>query len=359
VVMRSNLTKSEEITARLRELINKAVKSENLKLPTEKALCEMWGISRGTLRSATDEFVEKGILRKIAGAGTFINSELTTGVFVKKNIKTIVLIYDILQITDFRYRVIKGVVKAANIKGYDTALASFDNALELFREKLFSDEAKYTALASCNFKFSDITKIKEFPTKIPYVALNDYNYKGVADYAVLCAPIWKNGLNYLATLGHKKILLIQDFLTRQNIEAVNSAVKTARDNGFMIEVIIKECQYKYDRVVAELNGIYGKKSDSNPTAVLCVDDTTAAEAILHLRNLDINVPGDVSVAGMGDLDVCETTYPRISTVSIDYDFMGETAVDMIDKQIEGKEIKNKLVIVSNDRIIERDSCKRI
>jgi GntR family transcriptional regulator len=41
-------------------------------IPTEKQLCEKYGLSRTTIRQAVGELVEAGILKKIQGRGTFV-----------------------------------------------------------------------------------------------------------------------------------------------------------------------------------------------------------------------------------------------------------------------------------------------
>lgn len=42
------------------------------KLPNESVLCELWGVSRSTLRQAVDELVENGVLYRIKDRGVFV-----------------------------------------------------------------------------------------------------------------------------------------------------------------------------------------------------------------------------------------------------------------------------------------------
>ena len=41
----------------------------NTRIPSERDLCEMWGVSRTTLRQAVDTLVGRGVLYRINGAG--------------------------------------------------------------------------------------------------------------------------------------------------------------------------------------------------------------------------------------------------------------------------------------------------
>ena len=77
-----------------------------------------------------------------------------------------------------------------------------------------------------------------------------------------------------------------------------------------------------------------------------------------MEKIGFSIPDDVSVLGTGDFDIGESTYPRITTTALDYDLMGELAMDMIEKQFEGKKVNEKLIYVNN-KLIERESCRKI
>jgi Transcriptional regulators len=44
----------------------------NTRIPSERDLCEMWGVSRTTLRSAVDTLVEYGLLYRVLGSGVYV-----------------------------------------------------------------------------------------------------------------------------------------------------------------------------------------------------------------------------------------------------------------------------------------------
>ena len=45
----------------------------NTRIPSERDLCEMWGVSRSTLRQAVDTLVGRGVLYRINGAGVYVS----------------------------------------------------------------------------------------------------------------------------------------------------------------------------------------------------------------------------------------------------------------------------------------------
>ena len=45
----------------------------NTRIPSERDLCEMWGVSRTTLRQAVDTLVGRGVLYRVNGAGVYVS----------------------------------------------------------------------------------------------------------------------------------------------------------------------------------------------------------------------------------------------------------------------------------------------
>ena len=45
----------------------------NTRIPSERDLCEMWGVSRSTLRQAVDALVCRGVLYRISGSGVYVS----------------------------------------------------------------------------------------------------------------------------------------------------------------------------------------------------------------------------------------------------------------------------------------------
>jgi len=57
-------------------------------------------------------------------------------------------------------------------------------------------------------------------------------------------------------------------------------------------------------------------SDFRPTAILCVNDLFAVGVLRELRNRNISVPGEMSVAGFDNIEIAEFSSPSLTTVNI-------------------------------------------
>ncbi len=90
--------------------------------------------------------------------------------------------------------------------------------------------------------------------------------------------------------------------------------------------------------------------------VLCATDSMALGAMLALKEAGISIPGDVSLAGIGNSIAGRVTTPQLTTVRLFFEQCGETAVRLIDEMINND---NKNIAISQIRlgyeIIERGS----
>ncbi|MFA9560464.1 LacI family DNA-binding transcriptional regulator [Evansella sp. AB-rgal1] len=91
-----------------------------------------------------------------------------------------------------------------------------------------------------------------------------------------------------------------------------------------------------------------------PSAVVCVNDFVAIGAINMFSKFGLRVPDDISVVGFDDIPIAKHFPPGITTISQNYDELGQTAVDVLIDLIEGREAKKETVIPT--KLMLRNSC---
>lgn len=78
----------------------------------------------------------------------------------------------------------------------------------------------------------------------------------------------------------------------------------------------------------------GRSAADRPTAVTCYNDLVAIGLLRALKELDIDVPGEVSVTGFDNIKTCEYAPVPLTTMGVPTAEMGRGAVEMVIRQIE-------------------------
>ncbi len=97
-------------------------------------------------------------------------------------------------------------------------------------------------------------------------------------------------------------------------------------------------------------------AELKPDAVLASNDQLGVCIINKLATFGIKVPEEVSVMGVGDIEVAEYSTPELSTIHVDFDVIAEKAFDIMQSAIKGRSsgIVHELV---SCRLILRGSTK--
>ena len=73
IIMEYRVPPSVEAIEKLQNFIKVNRLTANTRIPSERDLCEMWGVSRSTLRQAVDMLVECGELYRVKGSGVYVS----------------------------------------------------------------------------------------------------------------------------------------------------------------------------------------------------------------------------------------------------------------------------------------------
>lgn len=209
---------------------------------------------------------------------------------------------------------------------------------------------------------ADATEIPEIEKNlhVPTVYLDSY----VKDLDIANVGIddYKGGFlaaRYLLGKGHRKFAI-----AGPNIES--SDVVRERFRGFCdackgrgIEITEQNI---FEAPTIFENGVeVGKKiafSNRGITAVAAMSDILAFGVMEGLRLCGLTVPGDVSVIGFDNLPMCKFTYPKLTTVSQNFEQKVSCAGEHLFEMIEKK--TNKVVHdVLDVEIVERQSVKEV
>lgn len=164
-------------------------------------------------------------------------------------------------------------------------------------------------------------------------------YTGLNDLDVDCDQILcdgysaiKDGVRYLYEQGHNRIGLIG-----------NEADNEARCRGYFdgmkaLDLPVDRRNVITDTVLSLEGGQQGMgrlvEKNFNATAVICVNDMVAMGVIHACKRFGIQVPKDLSVMGMNDIETVQYISPMLTTIHVPMAEMGKVTVRILLDRID-------------------------
>lgn len=186
--------------------------------------------------------------------------------------------------------------------------------------------------------------------KIIYAGLNniDSEFDQITCNAYLAS---KTAVSYLAKLGHTRIAYLgerkNEIRYRGYLDAISQLALPLNRNYIIDTPLSTEGGYRA--------AIRLLSSDNNVTALFCANDLTAIGAMKAAKETGRQIPGNLSVIGIDDIETCQYTEPMLTTIHIPTEDLGTmTAKILIDRIETGKRIPMKVELPF--RLIRRDSC---
>lgn len=161
---------------------------------------------------------------------------------------------------------------------------------------------------------------------------------------------------YLIGLKHERIGLILGPYTRvgrarRRLEGYREAL-ARRGLKYDPEIVVEKMPTLKDGKEAMLHLL---SLPEPPSAVFAASDMLALGAMAGARELGLEIPEEISIAGFDDIDFAAYSYPPLTTVRVPAREMGEMAVSVLIDMIDGKEMKPRRIKLPT-KIMIRESC---
>lgn len=192
--------------------------------------------------------------------------------------------------------------------------------------------------------------MKEHFRKVIYTGLNplDANYD-----QVICDgnAVASDAVKHLISLGHQKIGYIGETKNEIRYLAYCNTLKEHRiafDKEIVTNVpISSEGGYQGAKQILERS--------SDVTAFFCMNDITAIGAIRAITEAGYQIPSDIAVISMDDIDIAQYVSPMLTTMHIPIEEMGKmTAKILIDRINNGHTLPLKMSLPYY--LATRESC---
>lgn len=145
------------------------------------------------------------------------------------------------------------------------------------------------------------------------------------------------GFEYLYEMGHREIGYIKSKFSivcfEERIHAFRECMKEyglTYKEEYVMDVGYLECETEKD-VEAYLDC-----HAELPTAFMADNDLLACRAVQTFKKCGIKVPEEVSVVGFDNRPICSFTEPKVTSVQLCGEEMGQMAVEMLMKKLNGE-----------------------
>jgi LacI family transcriptional regulator len=195
---------------------------------------------------------------------------------------------------------------------------------------------------------------------LPCVVINNY----VEDLPVSCIAIdnlggAKSAVNYLVSLGHKRIAHISgDVTTQAALKRLEGYVEALRENRIPVkEDYILKTDYSRGQARQASEKLF--KMSEPPSAVFVASDSMALEVMAVARELGKNIPADLSIVGFDDNPSGLYGPVALTTVRQPLIKMAEEGVKELNRLMNAKKgIATKKITLPTELVV-RESCRTI
>ncbi len=195
---------------------------------------------------------------------------------------------------------------------------------------------------------------------IPTVVINNY----VKDLNVSCITIdnsggAENAVNYLISLGHKKIAHISgDVVTQAAALRMEGYLQALKKNNIPVkEEYVLKTDYSRGQARSAAEALF--KMPNPPTAVFVASDSMALEVMAVAREMGKSIPGDLSIIGFDDNPSGLYGPVALTTIRQPLIKMAEEGVKELNRLMtspKGTQVKK---IILPTELVVRESCRTI
>lgn len=176
--------------------------------------------------------------------------------------------------------------------------------------------------------------------------------------------------DYLWNLGHRRIAFLtrnsQPRLSRERLQGLQSVWAARQANPAAVAAVpydLLKTLTERDLVRRAVLGLLGPEApaENQPTALVCCDENVAALTAQTLAEIGCRVPGDVSLAGIGDTPrLAEALTPPLTTVRPPIARITQTAIAQLyqlhDAALPSNGLAGSRDIALPGELVARASC---
>ena len=318
---------------------------------TIKDIAEQAGVSISTVSyvlNGNDKRVGPVTREKILDLMQALNYRPNTVArnMIKRSTSTIGMVISEVENTVF-YPVVRGVEEILRANNYHLVLfwaATIEEEIQAI-ETLRSLQVDGLIFLSTTNRYQNAHLITLNEQKFPFVVINrsleasDMNVVNLDGLGV-----GRLATQHLVNLGHRQIATIAGPIetgssSRSAIERHEGWRQVLQENNIAPRPEwIVSCAYGYETGYAAVRQLFNQtgRGPNRPTAIFVANDTMAVGVLCALHELNLRVPDDIALVGVGDPPHMAYASPPLTVVSIPMHKAGQIATNILLEQLTGQ-----------------------
>lgn len=342
-----NLMKHRRISQWIINSINSGQFKPGDKLPSEHALSEQFDASRQTVRHATDELVEKGLLTRQRGSGTYVSGAALAEGFTPKRIGVITTYFD-----DYIFPgIIQGIEEVLTSNGYNISLGITHNRHldeTACLQRILNDnicglliEGTKSSLPNPNLPLFEHLRLSGIPIVFLNGCYREFSHSGVFQDDVAASALLTE---HLLNNGHKKISAIFKSDDLQGLKRFEGMQQALTNAGITLDDhrVFWYTTEDVATMFSEPMGSVMLERFGDATALVCYNDQIAASVCELLKRSGKEVPRDVSIVSFDNSPLAsDTAYNFTSAVYPSFE-AGSTAAKLLLRCIRDNSLREHI-----------------
>ncbi len=317
-------------------------------IPSESSLAKKYAVCRTTVRKALDELVKDNVIVKRPGKGAFVKDVNSLGP-VKKAVKTIGFAINPADLTSgalYYAKLVEGMQKTCSQRGIRLALVRDEDLNSV-------DNSLLDAIVFMR-NYEAVEKLKG--RDIPILLINRFTDEEDIGYiAVDYRKESRRGIEYLISLGHKKIGVIGadnlNFVTGSRTLGCLDALKA--HNIPMDDKLFLDTKNSAPDLYQRIKSFLAK---TDATALFITTASYISPFGTAVYELNKRIPQEFSVICFDDVEnSIKHPGPPLSSIIMPLMEMGEKAVEYLEKKVENKAYPPLRELVHADLIIRQST----
>jgi DNA-binding LacI/PurR family transcriptional regulator len=321
--------------------------SSGTRLPSERSLCERYGVSQITVRRALRESAHLGLVESRHGLGWFVCAAPAAST----DQQVTVIVQELDWLTALFLQELAAALRPLALRLHvDLCCDGASWAQEMSQQA----GAVAVGLIPASATQGAVVVATQDAARAPAA----YLVRNGGDEGLPCAVLDGAGASaratqHLLSLGHRRLAYLGESPDQHfGLLCYQGFAQSLWDLGVELPLDwVFAWPMNTDDDLARFERVFS--GHWRPTALVCSSDLAAAQAMAHLDHLAIRCPEQVAIVGLGNRDFCPHLPTPLTTFAYDVRELASRSAKLLHDQAQGQPPHNVLV---SGQVIVRASC---